>query len=242
MSNKKKSNELKIKGGKRIRNAKAKINREHFYPLLEAIEIIKSAVATKFDESMEIVIKLGVDPKHSDQMVRGVVPLPHGTGKSVRVAVFAKGDKQEEAKKAGADLVGADDLIDQIKAGTINFDRCIATPDMMAALGSIAKILGPKGLMPNPKLGSVTMNVADAVKAAKSGQVEFRVEKAGLIHAAFGKSSFEINDLSSNFKALLNAVVKAKPTGAKGTYLKAAYVSSTMGPACKVDLATVEAA
>jgi large subunit ribosomal protein L1 len=242
MSKKNVKNVVVDKGGKRIRAARSKVNKENLYPLQQAIELIKSVSSTKFDESMDLVIKLGVDPKHSDQMVRGMVPMPHGTGKTMRVAVFAKAEKQEDAKKAGADLVGAEDLIEKIKAGEINFDRCIATPDMMAALGSVAKILGPRGLMPNPKLGTVTMNVVEAIKAAKSGQVEFRVEKAGIVHAAFGKASFGINELNENFKALLSAVVKAKPSGAKGTYLKAAYVSSSMGPACKVDLASIEAA
>jgi large subunit ribosomal protein L1 len=232
----------KEKGGKRIRNIRKEINIENFYTLDEALDIVKRNAVAKFDESIDLVLKLGVDPKHSDQMVRGVVPMPHGTGKQIRVAVFTKGDKQDEALKAGADLVGAEDLIEKIKAGEINFDRCIASPDMMASLGAVAKILGPKGLMPNPKLGTVTPNVADAVRAAKSGQVEFRVEKAGIVHASFGKASFGTSELVDNVKALVAAIVKAKPTGAKGTYLKAAFISSTMGGSCKLDISTLQTA
>jgi len=239
MAKAKNANLITNKGGKRIRSLRTKLDQEKFYNVSEAVELIKSVATAKFDESMELVLKLGVDPRHSDQMVRGVVSMPNGTGKTVRVAVFAKPEKAEEAKNAGADLVGSDELLEQIKAGQINFDRCIATPDMMAMLGSVAKILGPRGLMPNPKLGTVTMNVADAVKSAKTGQVEFRVEKAGIIHAAIGKCSFTSDALIENLKALVGAVVKAKPTGAKGTYLKAGYVSSSQGPACKLDLTSV---
>ncbi len=202
----------------------------------EAIALVKEHATSKFDETVEVALNLGVDPRHADQMVRGVVSLPKGTGKTVRVAVFAKDAKADEARAAGADIVGADDLIEAITGGTIDFDRAIASPDMMGLVGRVAKILGPKGLMPNPKLGTVTPNVAQAVKDAKGGQVEYRVEKAGIIHSGIGKASFPAEDLRANFDALVDAVVKAKPTGAKGKYLRKAAISSTMGPGFKIDV------
>jgi large subunit ribosomal protein L1 len=209
------------------------------YGVDEAIALAKASATSKFDETIEIALNLGVDPRHADQMVRGVVTLPAGTGKDVRVAVFAKGDKAEEALKAGADVVGAEDLMETIQGGTIDFDRVIATPDMMGIVGRLGKVLGPKGLMPNPKLGTVTPNVAEAVKAAKGGQVEFRVEKAGIIHSGIGKASFTEADLRKNFDAFVDAIVKAKPSGAKGKYVKKAALSSTMGPGLKLDVAEV---
>ena len=218
------------------------VERDRLYGVDEAISIVKKNATAKFDETVEIALNLGVDPRHADQMVRGVVSLPKGTGKDVRVAVFAKGDKAEEAKKAGADVVGAEDLMETIQGGTIDFDRVIATPDMMGIVGRLGKVLGPKGLMPNPKLGTVTPNVADAVQAAKSGQVEFRVEKAGIVHAGIGKASFPEADLKANFDAFVDAIVKAKPTGSKGKYVKKLSVSSSMGPGVKIDLAEVAGA
>ncbi|MFC4273522.1 50S ribosomal protein L1 [Sneathiella chungangensis] len=215
------------------------IDREKFYALDEAVEIIKSNAKSKFDETVEIAMNLGVDPRHADQMVRGVIQLPNGTGKSVRVAVFARGDKAEEAKKAGADLVGAEDLMEKIQGGEMNFDRCIATPDMMAVVGRLGKVLGPRGLMPNPKLGTVTPNVGEAVKAAKGGQVEFRAEKSGIVHAGLGKSSFTKEALSENIRAFVDAVAKSKPSGAKGTFIKKIAVSSTMGPGVKLEISDV---
>jgi large subunit ribosomal protein L1 len=208
----------------------------------EAIALAKTNATAKFDETIEVALNLGVDPRHADQMVRGVVTLPKGTGKDVRVGVFARGAKADEAKAAGADVVGAEDLLEIVQGGTIDFDRCIATPDMMGLVGRLGKVLGPKGLMPNPKLGTVTMDVAGAVKAAKGGQVEYRVEKAGIIHSGIGKASFPAEDLRANFDALVDAVVKAKPSGAKGKYLKKVAVSSSMGPGIKVDPAEVSAA
>jgi large subunit ribosomal protein L1 len=207
----------------------------------EAIALAKGNATSKFDETIEVALALGVDPRHADQMVRGVVTLPKGTGKTVRVGVFARGAKAEEATAAGADIVGAEDLLEIVQGGKIEFDRCIATPDMMGLVGRLGKILGPKGMMPNPKLGTVTMAVGEAVKAAKGGQVEYRVEKAGIIHSGIGKASFAQEDLRANFDALVDAVVKAKPTGAKGKYLKKIAVSSTMGPGIKVDVAEVSA-
>ncbi|WP_404711559.1 50S ribosomal protein L1 [Sphingomonas sp. MMS24-J13] len=207
----------------------------------EAIALARTNATAKFDETIEVALNLGVDPRHADQMVRGVVTLPKGTGKSVRVGVFARGAKADEAREAGAEVVGAEDLLETIQGGTIDFDRCIATPDMMGLVGRLGKVLGPKGLMPNPKLGTVTMNVAEAVKAAKGGQVEYRVEKAGIIHSGIGKASFPAEDLRANFDALVDAVVKAKPTGAKGKYLKKIAVSSSMGPGIKVDVAEISA-
>jgi large subunit ribosomal protein L1 len=212
------------------------------YAVDEAIATAKANATSKFDETIEIALNLGVDPRHADQMVRGVVTLPAGTGKDVRVAVFARGGKAEEATAAGADVVGAEDLMESIQGGTIDFDRVIATPDMMGIVGRLGKVLGPKGLMPNPKLGTVTPNVTEAVKAAKGGQVEFRVEKAGIIHSGIGKASFSNEDLRRNFDAFVDAIVRAKPAGAKGKYVKKVAVSSTMGPGLKVDVAEVAAA
>jgi large subunit ribosomal protein L1 len=206
------------------------------YGIDEAIETIKANATARFDETIEVALNLGVDPRHADQMVRGVVTLPAGTGKDVRVAVFARGDKAEEATKAGADIVGAEDLMETIQGGTIDFDRVIATPDMMGIVGRLGKVLGPKGLMPNPKLGTVTPNVTEAVKAAKGGQVEFRVEKAGIIHSGIGKASFSSADLRRNFDAFVDAIVRAKPAGAKGKYVQKVALSSTMGPGLKVDV------
>ena len=205
----------------------------------EAIAIAKQNATAKFDETIEVALNLGVDPRHADQMVRGVVTLPKGTGKSVRVGVFARGPKADEARAAGAEVVGAEDLLEQVQGGTIDFDRCIATPDMMGVVGRLGKILGPKGLMPNPKLGTVTMNVGQAVKDAKGGQVEYRVEKAGIIHSGIGKASFPAEDLRANFDALVDAVVRAKPSGAKGKYVRKIAISSTMGAGIRVDTAEV---
>ena len=218
------------------------VDREKLHGVDEAIALAKSNATSKFDETIEVALNLGVDPRHADQMVRGVVTLPKGTGKTVRVGVFAKGAKADEAKEAGADVVGAEDLLEIVQGGKIEFDRCIATPDMMGLVGRLGKVLGPKGLMPNPKLGTVTMNVAEAVKAAKGGQVEYRVEKAGIIHSGIGKASFPAEDLRANFDALVDAVVKAKPSGAKGKYLRKVAVSSSMGPGVKIDVAEVSAA
>jgi large subunit ribosomal protein L1 len=220
----------------------ANIDREKLYPVAEAIEALKANATAKFDETIEVALNLGVDPRHADQMVRGVVTLPAGTGKDVRVAVFARGAKAEEATAAGADVVGAEDLMETIQGGTIDFDRVIATPDMMGIVGRLGKVLGPKGLMPNPKLGTVTPNVTEAVKAAKGGQVEFRVEKAGIIHSGIGKASFSNEDLRRNFDAFVDAIVRAKPAGAKGKYVQKIALSSTMGPGLKVDAAEVAGA
>ena len=227
-----------MKKGKRINSALESGDRLKSYQLGEAIKLIKDNAKAKFDETIELSMNLGVDPRHSDQMVRGVVNLPHGTGKSIRVGVFAKGDKADEASAAGADVVGADDLAEKIQKGEINFDRCIATPDMMPVVGKLGKVLGPRGLMPNPKLGTVTQDVATAVKSAKGGQVEYRAEKAGLIHAGVGKASFDENALAENIRTLVDAVNKAKPSGVKGTYIKRITVSSTMGPGVKLDVAS----
>jgi large subunit ribosomal protein L1 len=218
------------------------VDRDRLYPVDEAIEALKANATAKFDETIEVALNLGVDPRHADQMVRGVVTLPAGTGKDVRVAVFARGGKAEEALAAGADVVGAEDLMETIQGGTINFDRVIATPDMMGIVGRLGKVLGPKGLMPNPKLGTVTPNVTEAVKAAKGGQVEFRVEKAGIIHSGIGKASFATADLRRNFDAFVDAIVRAKPTGAKGKYVKKIALSSSMGPGLKVDAGEVAGA
>ncbi len=218
------------------------IDREKLHGVDEAIGLAKSNATSKFDETIEVAVNLGVDPRHADQMVRGVVNLPKGTGKTVRVAVFARGAKAEEATAAGADVVGAEDLMETIQGGTIDFDRCIATPDMMGIVGRLGKVLGPKGLMPNPKLGTVTMNVAQAVKDAKGGQIEYRVEKAGIIHSGIGKASFPAEDLRANFDALVDALVKSKPSGAKGKYVKKVAISSSMGPGIKVDTAEVAGA
>ncbi|TPG17558.1 50S ribosomal protein L1 [Sphingomonas koreensis] len=219
--------------------ALAGIDREQLHGIDAAIKLARDNATSKFDETIEVALNLGVDPRHADQMVRGVVTLPKGTGKTVRVGVFAKGAKADEAREAGADVVGAEDLMETIQGGTIDFDRCIATPDMMGVVGRLGKVLGPKGLMPNPKLGTVTMDVAAAVKAAKGGQVEYRVEKAGIIHSGIGKASFPEADLRANFDALVDAVVKARPAGAKGKYVKKIAVSSSMGPGIKVDTAEV---
>jgi large subunit ribosomal protein L1 len=226
---------------KKQKAAEGKVDPNAHYKVEEAIGLVKSLATAKFDETIEVALNLGVDPRHADQMVRGVVNLPNGTGKSVRVAVFAKGDKAEEAKKAGADVVGAEDLMESIQGGQIDFERVIATPDMMGLVGRLGKVLGPKGLMPNPKLGTVTMDVTKAVTDAKSGQVEFRVEKAGIIHAGIGKASFPEADLKENFTAFVDAIVKAKPSGAKGKFIKKLSVSSTMGPGVKVDLEELQA-
>ena len=217
----------------------AELDPTRHYGIDEAIGLAKANATAKFDETIEIALNLGVDPRHADQMVRGVVTLPAGTGKEVRVAVFAKGDKADEARAAGADVVGAEDLMEAVQGGQIDFDRVIATPDMMGVVGRLGKVLGPKGLMPNPKLGTVTPNVAEAVKAAKGGQVEFRVEKAGIIHSGIGKASFSEADLRRNFDAFVDAIVKAKPSGAKGKYVKKAAISSSMGPGLRLDVAEV---
>jgi large subunit ribosomal protein L1 len=224
------------KKGKRLRAALASVDRTRLYPLGEAVKTVKGNATAKFDETVELSLNLGVDPRHADQMVRGTVNLPHGTGKTVRVAVFARGDKQDEARAAGADLVGAEDLAEQIQGGTIDFDRCIATPDMMPLVGRLGRILGPRGLMPNPKLGTVTPNVREAVEAAKGGQVQFKVEKAGIVHAGVGKASFGEEQLAANVRAFVDAINRAKPSGAKGTYLKRAHLTSTMGPGVKLDI------
>jgi len=215
------------------------VSSEKLHGVDEAIALVRANATAKFDETIEVALNLGVDPRHADQMVRGVVTLPKGTGKTVRVGVFAKGDKADEARAAGADVVGAEDLLEIVQGGKIEFDRCIATPDMMGLVGRLGKVLGPKGLMPNPKLGTVTMNVAEAVKAAKGGQVEYRVEKAGIIHSGIGKASFPAEDLRANFDALVDAVVKAKPSGAKGKYVQKIALSSTMGAGVRVDTAEV---
>ncbi|WP_422376732.1 50S ribosomal protein L1 [Roseibium sp.] len=227
------------KVGKRIKEARDGIDRNKLYALDEAIGLVKGRSKTKFDETVEVAINLGVDPRHADQMVRGVCVLPNGTGKTVKVAVFARGDKADEAKAAGADIVGAEELVQEVQSGKIDFDRCIATPDMMPLVGRLGKVLGPRGLMPNPKVGTVTPDVTAAVNDAKGGAVQFRVEKAGIVHAGVGKVSFSEEAISQNVKALIDAVQKAKPSGAKGSYLKRIAVSSTMGPGVKVDLASV---
>ncbi len=225
------------KSTKRMKACYDGVDKEKRYSLTDAVALLKARSSVKFDETFEVAMNLNVDPRHADQMVRGVVNLPHGTGKSVRVAVFAKGPKAEEARKAGAEIVGADDLAEKIQKGEIDFDRCIATPDMMAVVGRLGKVLGPKGLMPNPKLGTVTMDVAKAVADSKGGQVEFRVEKAGIIHAGVGKASFSAEALQENVEAFVNAILKAKPTGAKGKYVKNIALTSTMGPGLKIEMA-----
>jgi len=225
--------------GKRTTKAREGIDPAKSYTLDEAVKLVKARAKAKFDETIEVAMNLGVDPRHADQMVRGVVSLPNGTGRTSKVAVFAKGAKAEEAKRAGADIVGAEDLAEQVSKGEINFDRCIATPDMMGIVGRLGKVLGPRGLMPNPKVGTVTMDVTQAVKDAKGGAVEFRVEKAGIVHAGVGKASFEEKAIAANVRALIDSVVKAKPAGAKGTYLKKISISSTMGPGVKIALESV---
>ncbi len=221
--------------GKRFKSAREGIDVDKAYPIAEAIKMVKARAKAKFDETIEIAFNLGVDPRHADQMVRGVVNLPNGTGRTLRVGVFARGAKAEEAKAAGADVVGAEDLVEKVQAGNIDFDRCIATPDMMPLVGRLGKVLGPRGMMPNPKIGTVTMDVTSAVKGAKGGSVEFRVEKAGILQAGVGKASFSEEKLVQNVKALADAVSKAKPAGAKGTYIERVAVSSTMGPGVKVE-------
>jgi len=228
--------------GKRIEKAREGIDNKKSYTLADAVKLVKERATAKFDETIEVAIALGVDPRHADQMVRGVVALPNGSGRSVRVAVFAKGDKAEQAKKAGADIVGAEDLAEIIQSGKVDFDRCIATPDMMPLVGRLGKVLGPRGLMPNPKVGTVTPDVAEAVKAAKGGAIEFRVEKAGIVQAGVGKASFTEDQIAGNIRALIDAVQKAKPAGAKGTYIKKIAISSTMGPGVKVEPQSIAAA
>lgn len=227
------------KHGKRFRAAVEGIDREELFDLDAAVKMVKENAKAKFDETIELAINLGVDPRHADQMVRGMVELPHGTGKSVRVAVFARDAKADEAKAAGADVVGAEDLMEQIQGGQIDFERVIATPDMMAVVGRLGKVLGPRGLMPNPKLGTVTPDVATAVKAAKAGQIEFRVEKEGIVHAGVGKASFSEDQIRENIAAFINAINRAKPSGAKGTFMQRVSVSSTMGPGVKINVASV---
>lgn len=224
---------------KKLKAAYAAFDKAQIYPLVEALKLVKSSAKATFDETVEISMNLGIDPRHADQMVRGLVGLPNGTGRTVRVGVFARGAKAEEAQAAGADVVGAEDLAEKIQAGEINFDRCIATPDMMAVVGRLGKILGPRGLMPNPRLGTVTMDVRGAIQAAKAGQVEFRAEKAGIVHAGIGKVSFEDDKLLENARAFADAIVRAKPSGAKGTYVKRASLSSSMGPGVRVDVTTL---
>lgn len=228
--------------GKRTRAARAAMADKLDITIAEAVSLIKANANAKFDETIEIAMNLGIDPRHADQMVRGTVNLPHGTGKTVRVAVFARGPKAEEALAAGADIVGAEDLMETVQGGTIDFDRCIATPDMMPVVGRLGKVLGPRNLMPNPKIGTVTMDVAEAVKAAKGGQVQFKAEKAGVVHAGVGKASFDQASLEANIRAFVDAVSKAKPTGAKGSYMKKISLSSTMGPSVTVDVADAMAA
>ncbi len=229
-------------GGKRNAAVREGLDRAKAYPIDEAVKLVKARAKAKFDETVEVAMNLGVDPKHADQMVRGVCNLPNGSGRTSRVAVFARGPKAEEAKAAGADIVGAEDLVETVSKGQISFDRCIATPDMMGLVGRLGKVLGPRGLMPNPRVGTVTMDVASAVKGAKGGSVEFRVEKAGIVHAGVGKASFTEKALVENIKAFVEAVAKAKPAGSKGTYIKKVSVSSTMGPGVKIDAGSVIAA
>jgi large subunit ribosomal protein L1 len=230
---------MMAKEGKRIRAAREGIEAAKLYPIQDAVRLIKERAKAKFDETVEISMNLGVDPRHADQMVRGVCNLPNGSGRTVRVAVFARGAKADEARAAGADIVGAEDLFETVNGGTIDFDRCIATPDMMPLVGRLGKVLGPRGLMPNPKVGTVTMDVKAAVEAAKGGAVEFRVEKAGIVHAGIGKASFDDQKLVENIRAFADAVAKAKPAGAKGTYIQRIAVTSTMGPGVKVDPSSV---
>jgi large subunit ribosomal protein L1 len=228
--------------GKRIKSARDGIDVNKLYSLEDAVKLVKERAKAKFDETVEVAMNLGVDPRHADQMVRGVCQLPSGSGRAMRVAVFAKGDKADEAKAAGADVVGAEDLVEIVQKGTIDFDRCVATPDMMPLVGRLGKVLGPRGLMPNPKVGTVTQDVTAAVKAAKGGAVEFRVEKAGIVHAGVGKASFDDPALIANIKAFADAVQKARPSGAKGTFVERIAISSTMGPGVRVDPATLSGA
>jgi len=227
---------------KRMQKVNEGVDRNKLYPLGDAVSMIKERAVAKFDETIEVSMNLGVDPRHADQMVRGVVNLPNGTGRTVRVAVFARGDKADEARAAGADVVGAEDLVETVQAGNIDFDRCIATPDMMPLVGRLGKVLGPRGMMPNPKVGTVTMDVTGAVNASKGGAVEFRVEKAGIVHAGIGKASFGADKIEENIRAFADAVIKAKPTGAKGNYVKRVAISSTMGPGLKIDPSTLSVA
>jgi large subunit ribosomal protein L1 len=229
------------KAGKRIRSAREGVDRTKLYPLDQAVKMIKERAKVKFDETVEVAMNLGVDPRHADQMVRGVVNLPNGSGRSMRVAVFARGPKADEARAAGADIVGAEDLLEQVQGGTIDFDRVIATPDLMPLVGRLGKVLGPRGLMPNPKVGTVTMDVTTAIKGAKGGSVEFRVEKAGIVQAGVGKASFDAPQLVENIKAFADAVAKARPAGAKGTYIQRVAISTTMGPGVKVEPGTLTA-
>jgi large subunit ribosomal protein L1 len=228
--------------GKKIRNARDAVERTKLYKLDDAVKLVKTNASAKFDETVEIAINLGVDPKHADQMVRGVVNLPNGTGRVLRVAVFARGAKADEARAAGADIVGAEELVTTVSGGAIDFDRCIATPDMMPLVGRLGKVLGPRGLMPNPKVGTVTMDITAAVKASKGGAVEFRAEKAGIVQGSVGKASFEEAKLAENIRAFVEAVNRARPAGAKGSYLQRAAISSTMGPGVKLDLSTITTA
>jgi len=228
--------------GKRYKAAVETVDRNKTYPLDEAVKLVKANAKAKFDETIEVAMNLGIDPRHADQAVRGMVELPNGTGKSVRVAVFARAGKADEAKAAGADLVGAEDLAEKINAGEINFERCIATPDMMGVVGRLGKVLGPRGLMPNPKLGTVTQDVTAAVKAAKAGSIEFRAEKAGIVHAGVGKASFSEDAIVQNVRALVNAINRAKPSGAKGKFVHKVSVSSSMGPGLKIDLEEIAGA
>jgi len=232
---------MQTKPGKRITAARKDVDRSKMYPVDEAVKLVKERAKAKFDETIEIAMNLGVDPKQTDQQVRGVVNLPNGTGRTLRVAVFAKGAKADEAKKAGADIVGAEDLVEQVTKGEINFDRCIATPDMMALVGRLGKVLGPRGLMPNPKVGTVSNDVTAAVKAQKGGAVEFRVEKAGIIQAGVGKASFTADAIAQNVRALADAVAKSKPSGVKGTFIKRIALSSTMGPGVRIDPSSLSA-
>jgi large subunit ribosomal protein L1 len=225
--------------GKRYKKASEGLNPETYYPLVEAVKLVKSRATAKFDETIEVALNLNIDVRKAEQNLRGTVMLPHGTGKSLRVAVFAKGDRANEAKAAGADIVGAEDLAEKVQAGEINFDRCIATPDMMALVGRLGRVLGPRGLMPNPKLGTVSANVTEAVKAAKGGQVEFRAEKAGIVQAGVGKASFSEEAIAENVKAFVGAISRAKPTGIKGTFIKKVSLSSTMGPGLKLELSSI---
>ena len=227
---------------KRMQKVNEGVDRNKLYPLGDAVSLIKERAVAKFDETIEVSMNLGVDPRHADQMVRGVVNLPNGTGRTVRVAVFARGDKADEARAAGADIVGAEELVDIVQSGTIEFDRCIATPDMMPLVGRLGKVLGPRGMMPNPKVGTVTMDVTGAVNASKGGAVEFRVEKAGIVHAGIGKASFGAEKIEENIRAFADAVIKAKPTGAKGNYVKRVAISSTMGPGVKIDPSSLSVA
>ncbi len=227
------------KPGKRFRAAQETVNRDQAYSIEDAVKLVKTVAKAKFDETIEVSMNLGVDPRHADQMVRGVCQLPNGSGRKLRVAVFAKGAKADEAKKAGADIVGAEDLVEQVKKGVIDFDRCIATPDLMPLVGRLGKVLGPRGLMPNPKVGTVTNDLVEAVRGAKGGAVEFRVEKAGIVHAGVGKASFAEQALVENVRAFTTAVMKAKPSGAKGTYVKRIALSSTMGPGVKIEPASI---